>query len=105
IFPEGTRRAPGAEPKYKYGIAHIYADGAAPCLPIALNSGLFWPRRRFLRYPGTIQVEFLDPIAPGLDRDVFFARLQRDIETATARLVAEGERDLHRLRAGSLAGI
>jgi 1-acyl-sn-glycerol-3-phosphate acyltransferase len=105
IFPEGTRRAPGAEPKYKYGIAHIYADGSAPCLPIALNSGLFWPRRRFLRYPGTIRVEFLDPIAPGLDRDAFFARLQRDIEAATARLVAEGERDIHRLRAGSLAAI
>ena len=105
IFPEGTRRAPGAEPKYKYGIAQIYAGGSASCLPIALNSGLFWPRRRFLRYPGTIRVEFLDPIAPGLDRDVFFARLQRDIEAATARLIAEGERDLHRLRAGSLAAI
>jgi 1-acyl-sn-glycerol-3-phosphate acyltransferase len=108
IFPEGTRRTPGAEPKYKYGIARIYADysdGSAPCLPIALNSGLFWPRRRFLRYPGTIRVEFLDPIAPGLDRDTFFGRLEREIETATARLIAEGERDIHRLRAGSLAAI
>jgi len=64
----------------------------APCLPVALNSGLFWPRRKFLRYPGTIAVEMLDPIAPGLDMDVFFARLQRDIETACARLVAEGGR-------------
>jgi 1-acyl-sn-glycerol-3-phosphate acyltransferase len=105
IFPEGTRRSPGAEPKYKYGIAHIYAAGAAPCLPIALNSGLFWPRRRLLRYPGTIRVEFLDPIAPGLDRDTFFSRLQQDIESTTAELVAQGERELHRLRAGSLAAI
>ena len=79
VFPEGTRRAPGAEPKYKIGIAHLYAEGAAPCLPIALNSGLFWPRRKFLRYPGTITVEVLDPIAPGLEMDVFYARLQRDI--------------------------
>jgi len=92
VFPEGTRRPPGAEPKYKFGIAHLYAEGVAPCVPIALNSGLFWPRRKFLRYPGKITVEVLDPIAPGLQMDVFFARLQRDIETASARLVAEGGR-------------
>lgn len=89
VFPEGTRRPPGAEPRYKFGIAHLYGEGVAPCVPIALNSGLFWPRRRFLRYPGTITVEVLDPIPPGLDVDVFFERLQRDIETATARLVAQ----------------
>jgi 1-acyl-sn-glycerol-3-phosphate acyltransferase len=96
IFPEGTRRPPGAEPKYKYGIAFVYAEGAAPCLPIALNSGLFWPRRRFIRRPGTIRLEILDPIPPGLDREAFFARLQHDIETATARLLVQGEQDLQR---------
>ncbi len=94
IFPEGTRRAAGAEPKYKFGIAHLYEDCGAACVPVALNSGLFWPRRRFLRFPGTVTVEFLAPIPPGLDRDVFFATLQHDIETATARLIAEGVRDL-----------
>jgi 1-acyl-sn-glycerol-3-phosphate acyltransferase len=92
VFPEGTRRAPEAEPRYKYGIAHLYAEGAAPCIPIALNSGLFWPRRKFLRHPGTITVEILDPIAPGLDIETFFARLQTDIEAATTRLIAEAER-------------
>jgi 1-acyl-sn-glycerol-3-phosphate acyltransferase len=91
VFPEGTRRPPGAEPKYKIGIAHLYAHGGAPCVPIALNSGLFWPRRKFMRYPGTITVEVLEPIAPGLPMDEFFARLQHDIETATARLVAQAE--------------
>jgi 1-acyl-sn-glycerol-3-phosphate acyltransferase len=95
VFPEGTRRPPGAEPKYKFGIAHLYAEGVAPCVPIALNSGLFWPRRKFLRYPGTIAVEVLDPIAPGLDMNVFFQRLQDDIEAATARLLAEAERARH----------
>ena len=94
IFPEGTRRAPGAEPSYKFGIAHLYGETGMPCLPIALNSGLFWPRRSFLRYPGTIVVEVLDPIPPGLSKDAFAARLQQDIETATARLIAEGEREL-----------
>ena len=92
IFPEGTRRAPGAQPKYKYGIAHLYGEGMAPCLPVALNSGLFWPRRKFLRYPGTVTVEFLDPIAAGLAPELFFQRLERDLEQASARLLAEGLR-------------
>lgn len=91
IFPEGTRRAAGAPPAYKYGVAKLYAATGAPCLPIALNSGLVWPRRSFLRYPGVVRVEILDPIPPGLPADVFFARLQHDIESATARLLAEGE--------------
>lgn len=94
IFPEGTRRSPGAEPKYKYGVVHLYAELGVHCLPIALNSGLFWPRRSIRRNPGTIRMEVLDPIPPGLPKEVFFERLQRDVETATARLVAEGEREL-----------
>jgi 1-acyl-sn-glycerol-3-phosphate acyltransferase len=91
---ELARRPPGAEPRDKYGVAHLYAETGVPCLPIALNSGLFWPRRSMRRYPGTIRVEVLDPIPPGLGKDVFFERLQRDVEAATARLVAEGEREL-----------
>ena len=94
IFPEGTRRAPGAEPRYKFGVAQLYAEVGVPCVPVALNSGLFWPRRAFLRLPGTIVVEFLPPIPPGLDKEVFLQRLQSDIETATARLIAEGEAEL-----------
>ena len=94
IFPEGTRRAPGAEPSYKFGVVHLYAETGVACVPLALNSGLFWPRRSFRRYPGTIVVEALDPIAPGLDKDAFAARLRQTVEDATARLVAEGEREL-----------
>jgi 1-acyl-sn-glycerol-3-phosphate acyltransferase len=97
IFPEGTRRPPGAEPRYKFGVAQLYAEIGVPCVPVALNSGLFWPRRAFRRLPGTIVVEFLDPIPPGLDKDAFFRRLQSDIETATARLVADGEIELKRI--------
>jgi 1-acyl-sn-glycerol-3-phosphate acyltransferase len=90
IFPEGTRRPAGAEPRYKYGVAHLYAAAGVPCLPVALNSGVFWPRRRSLMLkPGTVVVEILDPIMPGLDKDVFFKRLQDVIETASARLIAE----------------
>jgi 1-acyl-sn-glycerol-3-phosphate acyltransferase len=90
IFPEGTRRPAGAEPNYKFGVAHLYAEAGVPCVPIALNSGLFWPRRRFRRFPGTVRVEVLDPIPPGLDRNLFFTKLQDEIEAATARLIAEG---------------
>ena len=94
IFPEGTRRPAGAEPRYKYGITHLYAETDTPCLPIALNSGLYWPRRSILRYPGTIRVEILDPIAPGPDKQTFSEVLRDSIETATARLIAQGEREL-----------
>jgi 1-acyl-sn-glycerol-3-phosphate acyltransferase len=94
IFPEGTRRPPGAEPRYKYGVAHLYAESGVACLPIALNSGLFWPRRSIRRYPGTIIAELLHPIAPGLDKQAFLEHLQQVIESATARLLAEGERQL-----------
>ncbi len=92
IFPEGTRRPAGAEPRYKYGVAHLYAAEGVPCLPVALNSGVFWPRRTLRRKPGTVIVEILDPIPPGLDKDVFFKRLQDQIETATARLIAEANK-------------
>jgi 1-acyl-sn-glycerol-3-phosphate acyltransferase len=92
IFPEGTRRPAGADPKYKFGVARLYGEAGVPCVPIALNSGLFWPRRRFLRFPGTVRVEVLDPIPPGVERNLFFAKLQADIEAATARLIAEGGR-------------
>lgn len=97
IFPEGTRRGPGAEPRYKFGVAHLYAQIGVPCVPVALNSGLFWPRRAFTRLPGTIVAEFLPPIQPGLGKEAFQQRLQGDIEAATARLIAEGEAELQRL--------
>lgn len=91
IFPEGTRRAPGAPPAYKAGIALLYDKLNIPCVPVALNSGLFWPRRSLIRHSGTIIVEFLPAIPPGLSRKEFAERLQHDIETATARLIAESD--------------
>lgn len=91
IFPEGTRMPAGAPPSYKFGVAVVYSNTGVPCVPVALNSGLYWPRRKFLRYPGTIVFEILDPIPPGLPRRVFFERLQSDIEQATTRLLAESD--------------
>src|SRR5215212_1804460 len=94
IFPEGTRRAAGAPPAYKFGVAHLYRAFGVACLPVALNSGLYWPRRQFIRRPGTVVIEILDPIPPGLSRDIFLQELQDRIETASNRLLAEGLADL-----------
>src|SRR3954470_5688301 len=97
IFPEGTRRPVDAPPRYKHGVAQIYKESGVTCLPVALNSGLFWPRRTFMRYPGTIVVEFLDPLPPGLTRDQFNAQVSAVIEEATARLVEAGRKEQARL--------
>ena len=97
IFPEGTRRPVGAPPDYKPGVAQLYASCREPCLPVALNSGLFWPRRTFVRYPGTLVVEFLDPVPPGLPRDEFLTRISTVIEDATRRLVEAGQREQEQL--------
>ena len=97
IFPEGTRRPVGAPPQYKPGVAQLYASCRVDCVPVALNSGLFWPRRTFMRYPGTLVVEFLDPVPPGLARDEFLARISAVIEDATARLVEVSRREQEQL--------
>ncbi len=86
IFPEGTRRAPGAAPDYKPGVLLLYEDLKVPVCPVALNSGVCWPRHSFLRFPGTITVEFLDTLPPGLPRREFMERLEAAIEPASARL-------------------
>ena len=91
IFPEGSRQAPGAPPDYKSGIAALYEALDVPCVPIALNTGMFWPRRSFIRRPGRMIVEFLPPIPAELPRQAFMQTLQDRIETATARLVAEAK--------------
>ncbi len=91
IFPEGTRKKPGAPPDYKPGVAGLYGRLDVPCVPVALNSGLFWTGPGgFLKKRGRIVVEFLSPIAPGLKRDEFMNVLQERIEKATGKLLAEG---------------
>jgi 1-acyl-sn-glycerol-3-phosphate acyltransferase len=94
IFPEGTRRPVDAPPQYKMGVAHLYEALGVPVVPVAINAGVFWPRRTFVKFPGTIVMEFLPPIAPGMDKEAFLALLQERIETATSRLVAAGKAEL-----------
>lgn len=89
IFPQGTRTAPGDKKPYLPGVAALYAKANVPVVPVALNSGLFWPRRKFLKNPGVITLEYLEPIPPGLNRKAFLAELESRIEQATDRLVQE----------------
>jgi 1-acyl-sn-glycerol-3-phosphate acyltransferase len=97
IFPEGTRKKPHAPPDYKPGVAGLYGQLDVSCVPVALNSGLFWTGPGgFLKKRGRIVVEFLPPIPAGLPRREFLALLQQRIESATDRLVAEGEAQLTR---------
>jgi len=89
IFPEGTRTAPGTRRPYQRGIAALYAQGKVPLVPMALNSGLFWGRRSFLKYPGTVVVEFLPAIPPGRPAGEALKDLETAIEDAADRLAAE----------------
>lgn len=87
IFPEGTRVPPGDIKPYQVGTAALYRQLGVPVVPIALNSGLFWGRRKWIKRPGVLTLEILPPIQPGLSRDAFMKILQDKIEGATARLV------------------
>ena len=89
IFPEGTRTPPGRRLAYQPGVAALYQALGVPVVPAAVNSGLYWGRRSFVKRPGRILLEFLEPIAPGLSRRDFMAALEARIETATAALERE----------------
>ena len=89
VYPEGTRRPPGAEPKYKWGVVELSAQLGIPVVPVAHQAGLFWPRRKFLRYPGTIRARFLPPIMPGLDKEEFMRQLIAATETACDEILVE----------------
>ena len=87
IFPEGTRKEPGMPPDYKPGVAGLYSLLDVACVPVALDSGRYW--RGFFKYPGTIKLQFLEPIPPGLKRAAFMRELETRIEDATNRLLME----------------
>lgn len=91
IYPQGTRVAPGDHKPYKAGTGALYQQLGQPCVPVATNVGYFWPKRGFLRKPGVAIVEFLDPIAPGLDIKTFMSEIEDRIETASDRLLQEAQ--------------
>lgn len=89
IYPEGTRRPPGAEPAYKYGIVELYSRLGVPVVPIAHQAGLFWPRRKMVRHPGEIVIRILPEIPPGLEKEDFQKRLIAELETASDAILLE----------------
>ncbi|MCZ6838281.1 MAG: lysophospholipid acyltransferase family protein [Alphaproteobacteria bacterium] len=89
IYPEGTRTKPGTRRPYHPGVAALYGALDLPVVPVALNSGLFWPRRSLQMHPGTITVEYLPPIAPGHDRRRFMSELEGSIEVTAEKLYDE----------------
>lgn len=95
IFPQGTRTKPGETESYKPGVVGLYSAMKVPCVPVALNSGLYWPGKGILRKPGTIVVEFLPPIPPGLDKEAFMSELETRIETASEALLPESVKTEH----------
>ena len=96
IMPEGTRRGVDDPPDYKPGAAALYSALHVPCVPFGLNSGLFWPRRKFLRLPGTIVLEFMPAIAAGLRRKEFQKQLEAAIEASSARLLTEARNSVQK---------
>ncbi|MBX9634708.1 MAG: 1-acyl-sn-glycerol-3-phosphate acyltransferase, partial [Magnetospirillum sp.] len=89
IFPEGHRMGVGEAPNYHTGVAMLYGSLGIPCVPVAINSGLFWGRGGMAKRPGAVTIHFLPAIEPGLDRKAFMAELQTRIETGTQALVDE----------------
>ena len=90
IYPEGHLSAPGEKHRYRSGVWRLYALLNRPCTPVATDLGLGWDRQSFFKHPGRVVVEFLDPIAPGLDKEEFLERLEACVEAHTNALIAEG---------------
>lgn len=89
IYSQGTRVAPGVKMPYKVGTGVLYEQLDQPCVPVATNVGVLWPKRGMLRKPGVAVVEFRPVIAPGLTRDVFMKELEASVEATSDALMAE----------------
>ena len=89
IYPEGTRTRPGVRVPYKHGVATIREATGLPVVPVAVNTGLFWPRKGWGIRPGRAVVEFLPTIPPDVPAEGFVARLEAEIESHSDRLMAE----------------
>jgi 1-acyl-sn-glycerol-3-phosphate acyltransferase len=89
IYPQGTRIAPGVKAKYKVGAGILYTELGQDCVPVAVNVGVFWPKRGIYRAPGTAVIEFLPRIPAGMEMTAFTAKLQEVIETRSNELMRE----------------
>ena len=79
IFPQGTRVKPYEQVPFKKGVGRIYDKLNLPCVPVALDSGKVWPKNSFIKYPGNINVSFLEPVMPGKNKDEFIKEIENKI--------------------------
>lgn len=93
VFPQGTRVEVNADKPYQPGIVALYGKLNVPIIPVALNSGLVWAPKKFLKRRGKIILEFLPPVSQGLSKEAFLEQLSSHIEVATGKLVREGYED------------
>jgi len=89
IYPQGTRVPPGTYKPYKVGAAVICERMGKPCIPVATNAGVMWPKRGLLRHSGVVVFEYMEPMPDGLKLEAFTKELKARIEPASERLAAE----------------
>ena len=104
IFPEGTRMRPGTKAPYKSGLLFLAQNLKAPVVPVALNTGLFWGKNTFLRYPGKVIIEFLEPMPDNLDKKDFMSLLEQRIETKCQELNAEAIKEFPEVEVNLVRG-
>jgi 1-acyl-sn-glycerol-3-phosphate acyltransferase len=98
IYSQGTRIAPGVKAPYKIGTGVLYEELGQVCVPVATNVGVLWPKHGLMRKPGVAVVEYMDPIAPGMDRDAFMAKIEEVVEKRSNELMVEAGFDPDALR-------
>ncbi len=79
IFPQATRVDINDRKPFKKGVKRIYSELNIKCQPIALNSGIIWPKKGILKTNKTLKISILKTIDPGLNSDDFFLKLQKNI--------------------------
>ncbi|MDW3225098.1 MAG: lysophospholipid acyltransferase family protein [Paracoccaceae bacterium] len=89
IYSQGTRVAPGVKMPYKVGTGVLYEQLGQPCIPVATNVGVLWPKRGMLRKPGVAVVEFLPTMEPGMGRNDFMKTLEASVEDRSDALMRE----------------
>lgn len=92
IFPEGTRTRVGERASYQPGVAALVKALQLPILPVAHNSGCYWRHYRGDKIPGTITLQFMEPISSSTPRTELMKRLEDVIEPATRALESKAER-------------
>ena len=92
LFPEGTRTPPGVRIRYRIGGALLASASGYPIIPIAHNAGYYWPRKGFIKRPGTVQVVIGPPIdSKGQSPEKLLAQTEQWIESTMSQITGQEE--------------